>query len=111
MFVSLDLSAAFDIESTDLLIKRLKIIGLLDDVIGPIKVWLENRSYYVSKDGINLILYNLLLGTVQGLILGPVFYLIFESLTLRIWMLLPITPLSQETNNSLSTTWKKLSKQ
>jgi hypothetical protein len=57
----------------------LKIIGLPDDVIGLIKVRLENRFYYVSIDSANLILYELLLGTVQGSILGSVLYAIFVS--------------------------------
>jgi hypothetical protein len=45
---SLDLSSAFDVVNTDLLIKRLVILGLPDDVISQIKVWLKNRSYYFS---------------------------------------------------------------
>jgi hypothetical protein len=61
------------------LIKRLKIVGLPDDVIGLIKVWLQERSYYVSIDGVNSVLFDLLLDTVQGSILGPVVYAIFVS--------------------------------
>jgi hypothetical protein len=56
----------------DLLVKRLRIIGLPDDVVDLIKVWLMNRFYYVSIDGKNSVLFDLLLGTVQGSILGPV---------------------------------------
>ena len=41
---SLDLSAAFDVVNIDLLIKRLKIIGLPEDVVSLIRVWLTNRS-------------------------------------------------------------------
>ena len=59
--------------------KRLKIIGLPDDVIQLIKVWLNERTFYVSIDGMNSVLYDLLLGTVQGSILGPVLYAIFVS--------------------------------
>jgi hypothetical protein len=76
---SLDLSAVFDIVNTNLLIKRLKIVGLPDDVIDLIKVWLKERSYNVSIDGVNSVLFDLLLGTLQGSILGPVLYAIFVS--------------------------------
>ena len=76
---SLDLSAAFDVVNIDLLIKQLKIIGLPEDVISLIRVWLSNRSYYVTVEGTNSILFDLLLGTVQGSILGPILYAIFVS--------------------------------
>ena len=76
---SLDLSAAFDVVNIDLLMKRLKIIGLPEDIISLIRIWLSNRSYYVTVDGSNLILFDLLLGTVQGSILGPILYAIFVS--------------------------------
>ena len=69
---SLDLSSAFDLVNIKLLIKRLTIIGLPNDVIQLIKVWLIHRPYYVSIDGNNSILFDLLLGTLQGSILGPV---------------------------------------
>ena len=76
---SIDLSSAFDVVNIKLLLKRLRIIGLPDDVIDLIKVWLENRFYYVSIDGKNSVLFDLLLGTVQGSVLGPVLYAIFVS--------------------------------
>ena len=38
---SLNLSAAFDVVDVNLLTKRLKIIGLPDDLLGLIKVWLN----------------------------------------------------------------------
>ena len=76
---SLDLSAAFDLVDVKLLIKRLKIIGLPDDVINLIKEWLSNRSYYVDIDGDTSTIFGLLLGTVQGSILGPILYAIYVS--------------------------------
>jgi hypothetical protein len=42
---SLDLSSAFDIVNTDLLIKRLRVIGLPEDVVSLIKIWLSDRTY------------------------------------------------------------------
>ena len=76
---SLDLSAAFDLVNIDLLMKRLCLIGLPKDITELISVWLRNRLFYVSVDGQNSILYDLLLGTVQGSVLGPILYAIFVS--------------------------------
>ena len=50
---SLDLSAAFDLVNVNLLINRLQIIGLPQDLVNLIKIWLSNRLYYVSIDGAN----------------------------------------------------------
>ena len=44
---SIDLSAAFDIIDVDLLIKRLVILGLPNDVVNLIEIWLRER--YFSK--------------------------------------------------------------
>ena len=47
---SLDLSAAFDIVNIETLKKRLKIIGLPNNVLRLFNSWLTNRScYYVTK--------------------------------------------------------------
>lgn len=79
LMASLDLSSAFDVVNVKLLLKRLKIIGLPADVIELIKVWLTDRFFYVSIDGENSTLFEVLLGTIQGSILGPILYAIFVS--------------------------------
>ena len=79
LVASLDLSSAFDVVNVNLLLKRLKIMGLPSDVIELISVWLRDRSFYVSVEGSNSITYDILLGTVQGSILGPVLYAIYVS--------------------------------
>jgi hypothetical protein len=79
LLASLDLSSAFDVVDIRLHIKRLKVFGLPFDVIELIEVWLQDRMYYVSLDGQNLVLYDLLLGTVQGSILGTFLYAMFVS--------------------------------
>ena len=76
---SLDLSSAFDVVNIGLLLKRMKIMGLPEDLVQLVKVWLEDRSYYVNVNGQNSYLFDLLLGTVQGSVLGPVLYAIFVS--------------------------------
>jgi hypothetical protein len=45
---SLDLSAVFDTVNIDLLIERIKILGLPMDVVDLIELWLGGRSFYVS---------------------------------------------------------------
>jgi riboflavin transporter FmnP len=57
----------------------MRIIGLPDDVIALVKVWLKGSFYFVSKNGENSYLYDLLLGTLQGSVLGPVLYALFVS--------------------------------
>ena len=47
---SIDLSAAFDEINIDLLIKRLKIMGLPDDVVSLIEIRLKNQMFYVEID-------------------------------------------------------------
>jgi hypothetical protein len=60
-------------------VKRLKIVGLPEDVINLIEVWLQNRSFYVSIKNRTSTLYELTGGTVQGSILGPILYAIYIS--------------------------------
>jgi hypothetical protein len=79
LMASLDLSAAFVVVNIPILMKRLKILGLPEDVIALIGVWLQNRSFYVSVNNRNSILYDLISGTVQGSILGPILYAIYVS--------------------------------
>jgi hypothetical protein len=76
---SLDKSSAFDLVNINLLVKRLYKIGLPNDVVNLISAWLHDRSFYVVIDGEASVLFNLLLGTVQRSILGPVLYAIFVS--------------------------------
>jgi hypothetical protein len=78
----LDRSSAFDVINITLQLKRLRIIGPPKDIFEVIKVWLYHRANYVRMcvDGNHSILNDLLLGIVQGSVLGPVFYAIFVSL-------------------------------
>jgi hypothetical protein len=76
---SLDLSAAFDVVNIELLLKRLKIIGLPDDLLTLINNWLTERYFYVSVEGLNSFVHTSNVGTVQGSILGPILYAIFVS--------------------------------
>jgi hypothetical protein len=44
LMASLDLSAAFDLVNVELLISRLRVIGLPRDVVRLIKIWLTDRK-------------------------------------------------------------------
>ena len=74
---SLDLSAAFDLVNLDLLVKRLRIMGIPDDVILLLEIWLRQRSFYVEANGRNSTILENDVGTIQGSILGPILYALF----------------------------------
>ena len=77
---SLDLSSAFDIVNIQLLLKRLKIVGLPNDLINLIEIWLKDRTYYVTAKGNNSYIRLSNIGTIQGSILGPFLYAIYANL-------------------------------
>jgi hypothetical protein len=76
---SFDLSAAFDLVNTNLLIKPLQIIGLPTDVVRLIKLWFMDRFFYIFINGEKSLWIDLGGGTIQGSILGPILYAIFVS--------------------------------
>ena len=76
---SLDLTAAFDVVNIDLLIKRLKNLGLPEDWMELLAAWLRDRAAFVEVSADRSILYEVNIGTVQGSILGPVLFSLFVS--------------------------------
>jgi hypothetical protein len=52
----------------------MKIVGIPFDAAHLIKIWLSDWSFYVTIDGKNLMLLELVCGMVQGSILGPILY-------------------------------------
>ena len=48
LMASLDLSAAFDIVNVPLLVKRLRLTGLPNDVVELIEIWLRERYFYLN---------------------------------------------------------------
>ena len=79
IMASLDLSAAFDLVNVELLIKRLRVMGLPIDLVKMISIWLTDRKQYVEISGLSSAILDLDSGTVQGSILGPLLYAIFVS--------------------------------
>jgi hypothetical protein len=76
---SIDLSAAFDIVDLWLLIKRLKILGLPDNLVGLIEIWLREGYFYVCVGDYTSTLLMTWHGIIQGSIFGPILYVIFIS--------------------------------
>ena len=79
LMASIDLSSAFDVVNVGLLLKRLRLLGLPDDIISLVGNWLSLRYYYVSVGGKCSVIHSLDVGTVQGSILGPILYAMFVS--------------------------------
>jgi hypothetical protein len=76
---SLDLSAAFDVVNVDLLLVRLRKMGLPTDVINLLESWLKDRQCYVEVRSSCSQYFDSNDGTVQGSILGPVLFSLFMS--------------------------------
>ena len=76
---SIDLSSAFDVVNIDLLLKRLRVVGLPADLVALIEIWLTNRTFFVEVNGTTSIFYDSNSGTIQGSILGPILYAIFVA--------------------------------
>ena len=79
ILANLDLSSAFDLVNINLLMKRMRIAWLPNDVIELVGVWLDDQKYYVSINGKHSFIRLSDLGTVQGSILGPFLYALFVS--------------------------------
>ena len=75
--VLVDLSAAFDLVSPSLLIKKLQVYGLEDDIINWISSYLTQRYQSVWIDHVYSNFLENSIGVPQGSILGPLLFLIF----------------------------------
>ena len=72
LLASIDLSAAFDIVNIGLLLKRLRVIGLPEDIISLVRIWLKERLFYVKVNGEESYIKTTWNGIIQGSILGPI---------------------------------------
>jgi hypothetical protein len=79
VMASLDLSMAFDMVNIELLVKRLRIMGMPWDVVRLIREWLVGRSYYIQVGNDSSALFESNVGTIQGSVLGPILYALFVS--------------------------------
>ena len=76
---SFDMTAAFDMVNHALLERRMRIMGLPDQIVKVIMSWLKGRTFYCEFGGEVSSLYETNEGTVQGSILGPILFAIFMS--------------------------------
>ena len=76
---SLDLSSAFDVINVDLLLVRLSVMGLPDDLVLLLRSRLKDRSAYVEVDGECSEYFDVPNGSVQGSSLGPVLFNLFVA--------------------------------
>ena len=74
-----DMSAAFDVVDTNLLLEKMKIYGFDRDAVQWMWSYLTYRSQGVYIEGSMSRLLPLEAGVPQGSILGPIFYTIFTN--------------------------------
>ena len=77
--VMLDLSAAFDMVDTDILLQKLKIYGFEANAIMWLQSYLTGRQQQVYVDGHLSKPLPVTLGVPQGSILGPLLYSIYTN--------------------------------
>jgi hypothetical protein len=77
--VLLDLSAAFVLVESDLLINLLRVYGLDDDFCAWVSSYLQDRHQAVWIDHIFRVFFQNSIGVSQGSNLGPLFFLIFYN--------------------------------
>ena len=75
--VLVDLSAAFDLVSPSLLVKKMKIYGFDDDLVTWVSSYLTDRHQSVWIDHVFSDFIENSIGVPQGSNLGPLFFLIF----------------------------------
>jgi hypothetical protein len=77
LIIFCDLKKAFDTCDVDVLLGKLRKLGVKNLELAWFKSYLTNRSQYVSIDDHNSILLQILTGVPQGSILGPLLFLIY----------------------------------
>ena len=77
--ILLDLSAAFDLVDSKILIEKLKIYGMDKEFAGWVTSYLTNRKQAVWIDHLFSDWLDITVGVPQGSILGPLFFIIFAN--------------------------------
>jgi len=77
--VFLDLKKAFDVVSHEILLKKLKSLGIRDTPLKWFSSYLNNRMQLVDLGGSKSELRNLNISVLQGSVLGPILFLCFVN--------------------------------
>ena len=77
--VLLDLSAAFDLVSPDILVSKLEIYGLDEEFLAWVKSYLSGRYQAVWIDHVSSDFIPCEVGVPQGSILGPLFFMLYVN--------------------------------
>ena len=72
LMATLDHSAAFNVVNIDLLMKLLRIIGLPEDVLSLVEVWLCNKVFYVEINGLVSNFFSINYGSILGPVLNAI---------------------------------------
>jgi len=72
-----DLQKGFDTVDHKILLKKLEGLGVRGIELKWFESYLSNRKQFVTLDGVNSILLDIILGEPQGSILGPLLFLIY----------------------------------
>ena len=76
----LDLSAAFDTIDHDILLHRLEnVFGIQNSVLSFFRFYFTERKQMVSISGYSSNPFTLLHGVPQGLVLGPILFLLYTQ--------------------------------
>ncbi len=73
----IDLTKAFDTVNHNILLDRLRSVGLSDNVVSWFKTYLKGRTQCVQVDGIKSDLLGVGTGVPQGSVLGPLLFIIY----------------------------------
>ena len=77
--ILLDLSAAFDLVDADILVEKLRIYGVEDDLLAWVLSYMTDRHQGVWIDHVFSTFVPHSIGVPQGSILGPLFFLIYYN--------------------------------
>ena len=90
MFLAmLDLSAAFDVVSHDILLTRLEQLGLKGIVLNWFKSYLQGRQFFVKINSSESKSCKLRTGVPQGSVLGPILFLVYMLPLKKIFFKIP----------------------